>query len=398
MPLKFSILCQDEGERLQLEALVQASSRAALADRGLGLPQSLAPNDPALRQLQAQSPEVVLLALPQEAPESAFALLIWLKAQMPLVPVMVVGPMEPPQLIVATMRAGAAEYLERPLRPATLDEALTRCAVARGTVSGGPARGKLVVVLGARGGCGATTVAVNLALALNAQRRESDGAVALVDAAPLGHTALHLNLKSQYTLADLFTNLERLDSAMLSSLLVKHSTGLQVLAGPHQPLPHVAEDRHAQWLETLLQNYSTVIMDLSARHDGLTKAVLEVAERVLFVTQTDMVSLWSAAKVRQYLDSAARLRFELVLNRFTATPDVDLDGLQALTKAPLLWKLPNAHALVTEAIESGKPPSLRTDSDLAKSYRDMALLILGRPAKKKRHGFFPFLRTREVEI
>jgi len=363
----------------------------------LGLPAAgFAPNDVLLRQLRQQMPEAVLLALPGAGAgsEAALALIAWLRAEMALTAIMVVGPMDPPQLIVQAMRAGASEYLETPLRLAGLNEALARALAGRQPAGQAGTRGKLIAVLGARGGCGATTIAVNLAVALQGLRRDSDGPVALLDAAPLGHASLHLNLKPQFTLTDLLGHAQRLDTTLLDSLMQRHETGLELLAGASEPLPPQPDSVHTAWIEQLLRSYPLVVADL----DGLTRLVLEQADRILLVTQTDMVSLWSAAKVRQYLDPQRRLRFELVLNRFNATPEVNLPGLETLTHTPLLWKLPNAHALVMEAIERGQPPAAHPDSDLGRQFGELAAALLGRPEKKRSaRNWLPFLRVREVE-
>lgn len=396
MALKFSFIANEESARQGLEAALRATGRATLAGRGLSLPLALLLSDPQIKQLQAQAPEAVIIDTPEDRPETALDLVSWIRSQMPLATIMVVGPMEPPQRIVQAMRAGANEYLEQPLRAAALEEALTHCAATRSPDQRPGTRGKLFAVLGARGGCGATTVAVNLALSLHSQRRESDPAVVLLDAAPLGHAALHLNLKPQFTLADLLAHANRLDAAMLTSLMQRHASGLELLAGPSAPLPGLSEEDHKSWVELLARSFPTIVVDLSARLDGLTKAVLEFADRILFVSQTDMVSLWSAAKVRQYLDASTRMRFELVLNRFNPSADVDLTALEGITHTPILWKLPNAHALVEEAIEHGQPPAAKGDSELATSYMELAANLLGRPVKKSR-GWLPFLRTREVE-
>ncbi|MGH9394058.1 MAG: AAA family ATPase, partial [Terriglobales bacterium] len=349
---------------------------------------------------QAQAADVVLVALPEpggEGPEVALALIAFLCSQKPQLHVVVVGPLDSPQWIVGAMRAGASEYLERPLKPGALEEAIERWGLTRNSEALAPAsRGKLIAVVGSRGGCGATTVAVNLALSLQALRRENDPSVVLLDAAPLGHAALHLNLKQQFTLADLLGHSARLDAAMLASLLVRHESGLELLAGPGAPLPASEARDHTGWLELMRMHYPVVVMDLSTRLDGLTTAAIEHADRILFVTQTDMVSLWSAAKVRQHLDSQARLKFELVLNRYTATPEVDLSGVESITHADVLWRLPNAHALVVKAIERGEPPAAKVKSELARSYRALAAELLGRPTARRR-SWIPFLRLRAAQ-
>src|SRR5579864_9592816 len=113
------------------------------------------------------------------------------------------------------MRAGAREYIERPPTTTDLLEAFVRLTTAqrRGRQEG--PRGKVFSVINAKGGSGATTVAVNLALALHS----AHGQTALVDLAPLGHTALHMNLKPLFSVTDALRNLHRLDSSLLESFM-----------------------------------------------------------------------------------------------------------------------------------------------------------------------------------
>ena len=398
MPVKVTLFASDEATRRQLAEAVPNVVDAMLAGPALELPQQFVFTDPKLRQLQSQNPEAVIVAIAADAPEAALSLAIWLRTQMPAVSVIACGPMHPPQLIVRAMQAGAAEYLELPLRPEALAEALQRQAETQAADAAPerPRRGKLIAVAGARGGCGATTVAVNLALAMHAIRRQADQSMVLVDAAPLGHAALQLNLKPMFNLVDLLANASRLDAVMLGSLSTRHGCGLDLMGGPAQPLPPMSAEAHAAWLDRLLLAVPMTVVDLSARWDELTRAVLERADRILFVAQTDMVSLWSAAKVRQFLDPERRLRFEIVLNRYSATPEVDAAGLEAITGAPVFWKLPNAHALVCAAIERGQPPVEKGDSELATSFRELAAALLGRPQKRQR-AWLPFFRSRHVE-
>ena len=116
---------------------------------------------------------------------------------MPTAAIFALGSMSQPQLIVNAMRAGAREYIERPTTTTDLLEAFVRLSSAqRKTKTESGQRGKVFSVVNAKGGSGATTVAVNTALSL----QSSFGNVALVDLAPLGHDALHLNVKPTFTL------------------------------------------------------------------------------------------------------------------------------------------------------------------------------------------------------
>ena len=168
------------------------------------------------------------------------------------------------------MRAGAREFIERPTTTTDLLEAFVRLTAAQRRVQKEGPRGKVFTVVNAKGGSGATTVAVNLALAL----QSAHGNTALVDLAPLGHAALHLNLKPLFTVADATRNLHRMDSSLLESFMTRHSGGLQLLAGTNAPAaiePSTAE--FVRLFDMLVGHYRYVVVDNSSRLDAASRLV-----------------------------------------------------------------------------------------------------------------------------
>src|SRR5258708_12743471 len=132
------------------------------------------------------------------------------------------------QLMVSAMRAGVREYIERPTTTTDLLEAFVRLTATRRKPGRENSRGKVFTIVNAKGGSGATTVAVNLALALQSAHHST----ALIDLAPLGHCALHLNLKPAFTVSDAITNLPPLDSSLLTPFMPRHTRAFHVLPRP----------------------------------------------------------------------------------------------------------------------------------------------------------------------
>ncbi len=92
--------------------------------------------------------------------------------------------------------------------------------------------GKMLVFVPAKGGVGATTLAANFAVALT---RESNSRVVIVDMDfQLGEIALGLGMTAAFSVVDALTNIERLDWDFLSTMLIRHSSGLTVLASPEE--------------------------------------------------------------------------------------------------------------------------------------------------------------------
>ena len=282
----------------------------------------------------------------------------------------------PAQVIVSAMRAGAREFIERPTTTTDLLEAFVRLTTAQRKVDREGPRGKVFTVVNAKGGSGATTTAVNLALALHS----AHGNVALVDIAPLGHAALHMNLKPQFTVTDAIRNLHRLDSSLLESFMTRHSDGMQLLAGVNTPAvvePATAE--FARLFDLLVGHFRYVVVDASSRVDATTRLVCNLSETVLLVAHADVASLWSATRIQQYLgETGGRERVRLVLNRFRKIAGFTEADAEAAAGAKLLWKIPNQYFAVSAAIDRGVPLMQQSYSEIAKSFYRPG----GRPDRK----------------
>ena len=225
-------------------------------------------------------------------------------------------------------------------------------------------------MVNAKGGSGATTIAVNLALALQA----AQGQTALVDLAPLGHAALHLNLRPQFTAYDAIRNLHRLDSSLMEGFTTRHSGGLQLLAGassPSEVQPSPAE--FARLFDLLAAYFQFVIVDLSSRMDAVSRLVCDLSQTVLVVAGTDVASLWSAARIQQFLsENNGRDRLRLVLNRFRKIPGFQENEVETASGLRLFWKVPNHYPAVSGAIDRGVPLMQQNRSELTRAFTGLA--------------------------
>ena len=223
--LSVVVIAQDSEQRAVLQVLVDGTSVARVVHTCTSYP--VVVTDPVLRRVQSANPQVVLVDVPTDNHTLALRAIELIHQEVRDAAIFAVGSMSQPQVIVSAMRSGAREFIERPTTTTDLLEAFVRLTAAQRKVDREGPRGKVFTVVNAKGGSGATTTAVNLALALHS----AHGNVALVDIAPLGHAALHMNLKPQFTVADAIRNLHRLDSSLLESFMTRHSGGLQLLAG-----------------------------------------------------------------------------------------------------------------------------------------------------------------------
>jgi pilus assembly protein CpaE len=384
--LSVVIVAVDNEQRTVLQVLVDGTSVARTAHTCASFP--VAVSDPVVRRVRAATPDVILVDIPGDNPSIALRAIELLHQELPDSAVFAIGSLSQPQVIVNAMRAGAREFIERPTTTTDLLEAFVRLTAAqRRNQKEGP-KGKVFSVVNAKGGSGATTVAVNLALALQA----AHGHTALVDLAPLGHAALHLNVKPLRNVADATRNLHRMDVDLLESFMTRHGGGLQLLAGTN--IPAVVEHSTAEFMklfEMMVAHYRYVVVDASTRFDAATRLIANLSEKVLLVACTDVASLWSAARVQQYLgESVNRERVGLVLNRFRKVPGFSEADAESAAGAKLLWRVPNQYFAVSTAIDRGTPVMAQGHSEIARCFTGLAQELTSNDIDVKRTAWSLF--------
>src|SRR5580704_17026064 len=366
--LSVVIVATDNEQRAVLQVLVDGTSVARTAQACANFP--VAGSDPTMRRIHSAKPDVTVVDIPPDNPPVALRAIELLHQEMPEAAVFAIGNLNQPQIIVNAMRAGAREFIERPPTTTDLLEAFVRLTAAqrRGRQEG--PRGKVFSVINAKGGSGATTVAVNLALALQAAHGQS----ALVDLAPLGHDALHLNVKPLFSVVDATRNLHRMDSSLLESFMTRHVGGLQLLAGTNAPAsiePSTTE--FVRLFDMLVTHYRYVVVDNSSRLDAASRLVANLSEFVLLVACTDVASLWSAARVQQYLgETGNRERLRLVLNRFRKVPGFSEADAENAAGVKLLWRVPNQYFAISSAIDRGSPVMEQSHTEIARCFSGLA--------------------------
>jgi pilus assembly protein CpaE len=299
------------------------------------------------------------------------------------------------ELAVRCMRAGAREFLTFPLNPATIADALARISIRGG--SSHPARKtarKLFVFLGAKGGCGVTTIAANFAVAL---AQESHQTTLLIDLGlPLGDAALNLGMVTEYSTFNALENTSRLDASFLSTLLARHTSGLSVLAAPTEfspnPPPLEALDK---LLAVARQNFDYVVVDAGSRVDLKDARFFDDSAILYLVTQVGVTELRNSNRMIGQFFVSRGSKLQIVVNRY-APQALLFDDKQiekALTK-PIDWKLPDDYA-TARRIQNAATPLVMEDSPISRAIRRMARKACGLPEedeKKKRFGFLGFGR------
>ena len=231
---------------------------------------------------------------------------------------------------------------------------------------------------GAKGGVGATTVAINTAIALH---MEHDRKVALVDGVvQFGDHRVFLDLgPDRKSIADA-VSAPTVDADLMKSVMVKHDSGIDLLLAPASPEEGdlVREDRLVEVLGMLRSLYDYVVVDVDKRIGDLTLSVLDHADEIHIVMTADLSCLKNVRLALEALDRIGydKKKLRLVLNRSNAFTGISPQAAENALKRTFETRISNEYRTAITAQNSGKPFSYaRPDTSLAKEISALANTI-----------------------
>jgi pilus assembly protein CpaE len=216
--------------------------------------------------------------------------------------------------------------------------------------------GRLVAVLSASGGTGASTLAANIATVL----AKDESKAALIDLKPgRGDLASLLDLKPQFTVADLCSNAHRLDRTMFETMLVRHANGVHLLGSPQmfQDIRLVTPAGVAEGLRLARAFFPCVVVDVEdCFHEEQTVA-LRQANSVLLVTRLDFTSLRSCRRILEYLQELTILpaKIRVVVGRYGQPNELPVDEAENALGQKLAQFIPEDAKTVNGANNIGVP-------------------------------------------
>jgi pilus assembly protein CpaE len=294
--------------------------------------------------------------------------------------ILAVGPAAEPKLILRALREGADQYLDEAELATELEAALAR---SRGEGGVADAHGRLIAVLAASGGSGSSTVAANVATVLAREHRSC----ALVDLKlEAGDLAALLNLKPTYTLADLCQNAARMDRVMFERSLVRHSSGVCLLASPRTlaDVEQVQADgvRRSLSLAQALFPYVVVDLDHSFRVEQVQ--VLNQADVIVLVMRLDFTSLRNTHRTLQHLTDRGidRERIQVAVNRYGQPQELPGAKVEEVLGMKITYYLPDDPKTVNRANNNGVPVVL--EAPTAKVSKGLARLAAGVNGRQKK--------------
>ena len=286
---------------------------------------------------------------------------------------------------VRGLRAGADDYLIKPFHPAELmariKSLLARFA-PRDALVGRPPLGRVMVLYGAKGGVGTTTIAINAAIALH---RELGRKVCLIDGnLQFGDHRVFLDLGlDKKSIVDIVTA-PSIDQDLIRQVLVKHDSGVDLLLAP--PSPETAELVTPEHLPAIIDQlrglYDYILIDIDKRLDDVNLGILEVADTMFVVMTADLSCL---KNVRLVLETIGHLGYEsgkvqLVLNRSNAFTGINVKNAEGALKRTIDHQIVNEYRGAISALNTGAPFMLtKADSLLGRSMLDFARIVDKQP-------------------
>lgn len=217
-------------------------------------------------------------------------------------------------------------------------------------------RGKIISIFSPKGGVGCSTLAINLAIAL---QKGASVNVGLVDASlQFGDIAVLLNLQPPRTIADL-ADIDELDTDLLETVMVSHSSGVKALLGP--PTPEMADYVTAAVITKVLykirQMFDVIIVDLYSTLDDKVISILDESDLVVLVTTPEIPSIKSARLFFEVTDALeyTPAKTQLVLNKASRDVRIRAADIEATIKHKVVAQLPLEEKVVTTAVNKGVP-------------------------------------------
>jgi len=264
------------------------------------------------------------------------------------------------ETVIASLRAGANDFLIQPVKRTEFRDALARLErTPRRAVSGESRLGKIYSFLGTKGGVGATTLAVNFA-SLLAQRQQPTVLVDLDFTA--NDCAMQLGSVPQHTLYELGENLSRLDQALFEGLMTRDPLGFFVV-GPPDQLEHrvnFTEPMFREFASFLVEKYESVVIDAGRwLSDEIVLAALQSSSTIFLVITQKFPAIRNA---QRYIAALMRLGFSqdqlrIVVNEYQKKPDANLATLQQIQQTlnqPVFYGIPSSPAAMA-AVNRGRP-------------------------------------------
>lgn len=307
--------------------------------------------------------DVVCVELDEINPERTLASMKGLLEKNPALEVFLTGGRTDSQVMLEAFRIGIKEFLPQPINRKEFDAALSRLKDRLMSKAGNRSAkgGKIIAFLGAKGGIGTSTLAVNLAMSLRQLKQAKQ--VALVDLnLDDSDLPLFLDLQPAKGFRDLVRDLSRMDATFVQSLMSKHESDLHLLqsglTGTEGPTGEAIPGGAAlHTLDVMRSMYDHVFVDCGHTLNPETREALDFASMVVLVTTLSLPAIRRAKQFLQVMRNAGfdRDKVTIVVNRYQSSDAELLQHAEELFEQKVGWLVPNDYQMASSSLNKGEP-------------------------------------------
>jgi len=283
-------------------------------------------------------------------------------------------------LLLQSIRIGAREFFPQPIKDDEVKKALK--TFREGAESGKRIKlGRLINIMGSKGGVGTTTIAVNLAVSL--VEITANKSVALVDMnIATGEVALFLNIKPGYHWGEISKNITRLDSTFIMNVLSKHSSGIYLFASPGTPGHEVVSPEAVERLLNIMRRmFDFVVVDSGQRLDTNSQKIHQISDMILLTTILTVPCIANTKKIFKIYDFwgyPPKGKVKIVVNRYVKNSQLTLRDAEESLAQSILWSFPNDFVTTLAAINQGKPlTAIAPKAEITQSFKKFAASFAG---------------------
>ena len=278
--------------------------------------------------------------------------------------------------IIQILRAGAVEFVSKPILKNEFLEALNKCTQYNAKAL---KKSKIISVFSNKGGVGKTVVAVNLAVELARLTRDK---VALVDLnMPIGDVTTFLDIKPNLHISEIINNSKGKDDNYITDACCKYKdSSLYILADT----PYIEQSEPltvkqiSGLLDILRKTFPYIVIDMGTNVDKFNMSVLQNSDMILLTTIINLPLIRNCQRCLDLFDNInlAENKIKIIVNRYLDNDEITIDDVEKTLGKKVYWKVPNNYFTIMSSINKGIPVSeVNENSNITESFAGLSSKI-----------------------